>query len=40
MRYRYHTALPDAEAAGRSGAPIGWPELAQYPVWPGGRPGD
>lgn len=31
-------ALPDAEAAARSGAPAGWPELAQNPVWPGGRP--
>ena len=43
MRYvaaNWDPALPDAEAAGRSGAPIGWPELAQDPVWPGGRPGD
>jgi len=31
-------ALSDAEAAARSGAPIGWPELAQNPIWPGGKP--
>lgn len=43
MRYvaaDWDPALPDAEAAARCGAPIGWPELAQDPVWPGGRPGD
>jgi NAD(P)-dependent dehydrogenase (short-subunit alcohol dehydrogenase family) len=33
-------ALPDAAAAARSGAPIGWPELAQNPIWPGGKPTD
>jgi NAD(P)-dependent dehydrogenase (short-subunit alcohol dehydrogenase family) len=31
-------ALPDAEAAARAGAPAGWPDLAQNPVWPGGKP--
>ena len=31
-------ALPDAEAAAQAGAPAGWPELAQNPVWPGGKP--
>ena len=43
MRYvaaQWDPALPDAEAAARCGAPIGWPELAQDPVWPGGRPSD
>ena len=29
---------PEAEAAAASGAPAGWPELAQSPVWPGGKP--
>ena len=33
-------ALPDAVAAQAAGAPIGWPDLAQNPVWPGGRPND
>ncbi|MEJ0069077.1 MAG: SDR family oxidoreductase [Pseudomonadota bacterium] len=31
-------ALPAADAARAAGAPIGWPDLAQAPVWPGGRP--
>jgi NAD(P)-dependent dehydrogenase (short-subunit alcohol dehydrogenase family) len=31
-------ALPDAEAAAHAGAPAGWPDLAQNPVWPGGKP--
>jgi len=31
-------ALPPAKAAYRAGAPAAWPELAQNPVWPGGRP--
>ena len=31
-------ALPDAEAAAQGGAPAGWPDLAQNPVWPGGKP--
>jgi NAD(P)-dependent dehydrogenase (short-subunit alcohol dehydrogenase family) len=34
----WDAALPPAEAAKRAGAPIGWPELAQNPVWPGGKP--
>jgi NAD(P)-dependent dehydrogenase (short-subunit alcohol dehydrogenase family) len=29
---------PAAEAVAAAGAPIGWPDLAQSPVWPGGRP--
>ena len=43
MRYiaaDWDPTLPDAEAAARCGAPIGWPDLARNPVWPGGRPGD
>ena len=28
-------ALPAEEAAGASGAPAGWPDLARSPVWPG-----
>ena len=36
----WDTALPSAEAARRAGAPIGWPDLAQSPVWPGGKPTD
>lgn len=31
-------ALPASEAAARAGAPAGWPDLAQNPVWPGGKP--
>ena len=31
-------ALPAAEAASQAGAPAGWPNLAQNPVWPGGGP--
>ena len=34
----WDAALPPAEAIKRAGAPIGWPELAQNPVWPGGKP--
>jgi NAD(P)-dependent dehydrogenase (short-subunit alcohol dehydrogenase family) len=30
--------LPDADAAARAGGPSGWPDLAQTPVWPGGKP--
>ncbi|MEM7404536.1 MAG: SDR family NAD(P)-dependent oxidoreductase [Pseudomonadota bacterium] len=33
---------PDAaptDAAAAAGAPTAWPELAQNPVWPGGKPG-
>ena len=42
--HRYVAAQWDAsakpeEAARGCRAPIGWPELAQNPVWPGGRPG-
>jgi NAD(P)-dependent dehydrogenase (short-subunit alcohol dehydrogenase family) len=33
-------AVPPADAVKQSGAPIGWPELAQNPVWPGGKPRD
>jgi NAD(P)-dependent dehydrogenase (short-subunit alcohol dehydrogenase family) len=33
-------ALPDEAAAQAAGAPIGWPDLAQNPVWPGGKPTD
>ena len=43
MRYvaaQWDPALPDAEAAAQCGTPIGWPELAQNPVWPGGPPSD
>lgn len=31
-------ALPSAEAARNCGAPAAWPELANNPVWPGGKP--
>jgi NAD(P)-dependent dehydrogenase (short-subunit alcohol dehydrogenase family) len=43
MRYvaaHWDPALPPAEAASRAGAPAGWPDLAQAPVWPGGKPKD
>jgi NAD(P)-dependent dehydrogenase (short-subunit alcohol dehydrogenase family) len=30
--------LPDAQAAAQAGAPAAWPDLAQSPVWPGGKP--
>jgi NAD(P)-dependent dehydrogenase (short-subunit alcohol dehydrogenase family) len=33
-------ALPPADAARAAGAPIAWPDLAQSPVWPGGKPTD
>ena len=33
-------AAPPSEAAKRAGAPAAWPELAQAPVWPGGKPKD
>ena len=29
---------PGSVAAQGCRAPIGWPDLAQNPVWPGGRP--
>lgn len=31
-------ALPDAQAAAQAGAPAAWPDIAQSPVWPGGKP--
>jgi NAD(P)-dependent dehydrogenase (short-subunit alcohol dehydrogenase family) len=31
-------AKPPAQAEQKCRAPIGWPDLAQSPVWPGGRP--
>ena len=37
---RWDEALPPAQAAERCAAPIAWPELAQQPVWPVGRPAD
>ena len=35
---KWDTALPDAQAEQRCRAPIAWPDLAQSPVWPGGKP--
>ena len=34
----WDAALDPAAAAEGCRAPIGWPDLAQNPVWPGGRP--
>lgn len=34
----WDASLPPAEAEAASRAPIAWPELAQTPVWPGGKP--
>ena len=34
----WDTAADPAAAARGCRAPIGWPDLAQNPVWPGGRP--
>ena len=34
----WDTRLTDADAAAGCSAPIAWPDLAQSPVWPGGRP--
>ena len=34
----WDTAADPATAAQGCRAPIGWPDLAQNPVWPGGRP--
>ena len=31
---------PVAEARAASEAPIGWPDLAAAPVWPGGKPNE
>lgn len=36
----WDSSLPAEQAAARSVAPIGWPGLAQSPVWPGGKPDD
>lgn len=36
---QWDASAEPAEAAHGCRAPIGWPELAQNPVWPGGRPG-
>jgi NAD(P)-dependent dehydrogenase (short-subunit alcohol dehydrogenase family) len=35
---RWNPALPVETARSASEAPIGWPELATAPVWPGGTP--
>lgn len=34
----WDAALPAAQAEAGCRAPIGWPDLAQNPVWPGGKP--
>lgn len=34
----WDSAKPAEEAERHCGAPIGWPQLAQNPVWPGGKP--
>ena len=34
----WDTRLSPGEAARRLATPIGWPDLAENPVWPGGRP--
>ncbi len=34
----WDAGLDPAVAATRAGAPIGWHDLAQNPVWPGGKP--
>ena len=34
----WDASLPPAEAEAAARAPIAWPELAQSPVWPGGKP--
>jgi len=36
----WDVSLPADQAAAACAAPIGWPGLAQSPVWPGGRPDD
>jgi NAD(P)-dependent dehydrogenase (short-subunit alcohol dehydrogenase family) len=36
----WDASLAPADAVERAGAPIGWPDLAQNPVWPGGKPRD
>ena len=35
---KWDSAISIADAVAASGAPTGWPELAQNPVWPGGGP--
>ena len=35
---KWDSSLAVADAMAASGAPAGWPELAQNPVWPGGGP--
>lgn len=37
---QWDTSLAPDAAAARCAAPIGWPDLARSPVWPGGRPGE
>ena len=37
---QWDTSLPASEAARKLATPIGWPDLAENPVWPGGRPAD
>lgn len=34
----WDSTLPGEEAERACGSPIAWPELAQNPVWPGGKP--
>ena len=34
----WDASVPPEQAAASAVAPIGWPELAQSPVWPGGTP--
>lgn len=34
----WDTSLPADQAEQRCRAPIAWPQLAQQPVWPGGKP--
>ncbi len=35
---QWDPAVPADQAIAASGAPAAWPDLAQNPVWPGGRP--
>jgi NAD(P)-dependent dehydrogenase (short-subunit alcohol dehydrogenase family) len=35
---QWDASLPPQEAERRCRAPIAWPDLAQSPVWPGGKP--
>lgn len=34
----WDASLPAEQAVAKAAAPIGWPELAESPVWPGGKP--